>query len=158
MDVRGLLRRELWSKETTRKMFAVAPLVVAACVVWVVVNEYWLTSGERRIARTALSELERLEQAGKQDESSYQAELRRSDECVDEAERAAVTSRDRRVAHLLSDYELLLDVDRSSELSRIKLSASPNAAIRDASKDTKTQEQAEAVRRFLRQTLLGRLS
>ena len=72
MKIRELLRYEIWSKETSRKILS----PIGKCLKWVaivsgslavllaiayVIESHWLTYGERGAGRTALTQIEELE-------------------------------------------------------------------------------------------------
>jgi hypothetical protein len=100
MNLRELLRYEIWSKRKTRKIFAAFGIGFAVWflgfLVWQVVSGIWLTKGERAAAKVAL---QRVEIMGNSDPLSHEEWLAQSEEArvaVDAAERAARTKRDER--------------------------------------------------------------
>jgi hypothetical protein len=121
MNVRELLRYELWSKETSRRILASARkllkrvavvlgvLVVLAGVVFAI-EFYWLTSDERGAGKTALVRIEGLEGLIDCNCDQYAAVGHEARTAVDVAMRRAWTLRDRSTASFLTYY--LFEVER----------------------------------------------
>jgi hypothetical protein len=98
MNVREVLKTELWSKETTRKILvgigAVVGLVFVGCITWYLVDMLWLTPGEREAARAALTEIDALRNASLLSDQEFKGRLDQANAKVKLAGEAAVTYRD----------------------------------------------------------------
>ena len=115
MKVRELLRYEIWSKETSRKILG----PIGKCLKWVVivlgslvvligiiyVIEFrWLTHGERGAGRAALAQIEELERLIDCNCDQFGAVDQEAKGAVDIAKQKAWTFRDHRIALYLSFY------------------------------------------------------
>ncbi|MGA3009563.1 MAG: hypothetical protein ABSD72_04815 [Terracidiphilus sp.] len=115
MKVRELLQIEIWSKETSRKIFArtlristrvgivIGVLVVAIGIV-LTVELRWLTPGERSTARDAVSLVDALQDFGAVNDGDFDAGLVRAKVKIQVAEDSVWTIRDSVVANSLFDY------------------------------------------------------
>jgi hypothetical protein len=132
MKARELLRYEIWSKETSRKILR----PVGKCLKWVVIvsgslavllviiyviESHWLTHGERGAGRTALAQVEELEKlldcnCGRFAEMDKEAKT-----AIDFAKQKAWTLRDRRTALYLSFYLLEVEQYQTDDLREAQL-------------------------------------
>jgi len=98
MNVRELLRYELWSKRTTRRILAVLAviLVVTALgfVAWYEIDLHWMTSGERAAAKAALHQIDVLQDAGSLSDEEFKTRRDEGDSAVNAAESAIRTTKD----------------------------------------------------------------
>jgi hypothetical protein len=115
VNVRGLLRYEIWSNRTTRrvlgpvwkflKLAAIAWVVTAVLAGLVVAFEfYWLTGGERRAGTAALVSIEQLEGLIDCDCAQFLTDYGVAKAKVDLAKQEAWTFRDHLVVTNLEFY------------------------------------------------------
>ena len=108
MNVRELLRYEIWSKRNTRKILIVLGAVIGLAVVgsvgWNEVDMHWLTSGERGAARAALAQIDSLDDASALSVRESGTRKAQAEESVDSAKAVAKTKRDRFVSLSLDIY------------------------------------------------------
>jgi hypothetical protein len=115
MKFRELLRYEIWGKETTRKVLArtlrilawvgiaVGILVVAIGIV-LTIELRWLTPGERRAARDALSSVDALQDFGAVSDDHFDAGLAQAKAKIQLAQDSVWTIRDSAVWNSLFEY------------------------------------------------------
>jgi hypothetical protein len=137
MEIRELLRKEFWSKATSRKIlavfgkiFRVVEIFVVGFVVWYLVNSMWLTPPERKAGRAALEKIDALQRFGGMSEEEYGGDYKQGETMVHAAKQAAWTWRDEFIATSLSTYLIFTDMRRQEQESRIKLSNSNNERVR----------------------------
>lgn len=116
MKFRELLQTELWSRGTSRRIFVVSAVVLAVLFLGLCIlneaNRSWLTPGERTAAKAALVQLDALQDSGSLSNSDFSAMAKQVGRKVDDARRAAWTTRDRMVVVKLMDYQLGIVVKR----------------------------------------------
>jgi hypothetical protein len=123
MNFRELLQTEIWSKGTSRKILArVRKVLVRVGIVFgalavvfgtvYVIEISWMTAGERKIATTALPEIDTLQNFVTADGNDFETRDQQAKETVMAAARAARTIRDNRVSGLLWEYLGLTESDR----------------------------------------------
>ncbi|HEU5351713.1 MAG TPA: hypothetical protein VFU55_08955 [Terracidiphilus sp.] len=115
MNVRELLRYEIWSKETSRRILrpivkilkptgiVLGSLVFLAVVVYAI-ESGWLTNGERTAGKVALVQVEKLETLIDCNCDGFAVTDENAKAAVEVARQNAWTLRDRQVAALLSFY------------------------------------------------------
>jgi hypothetical protein len=122
MNLRELLRLELWSKETHRKILV--GIGIAICLgflgvfVWNQVEWHWLTPGERVAARTALTEIDSLQDSGTLSEQDWKARSKDAETKVEIAEAAAKTHRDAFLEMGLNWYLVQVEMNHTNVLLR----------------------------------------
>jgi hypothetical protein len=127
MNVRELLQTEIWSKESSRKILRrtwriVRPLVVLSGVLVLLlavvfaVEWFWLTSEERKAGRTALAEIEGMEQLERNRTGNFDAMNSKAKALVRVADQKAWTLRDRRTSNLLEIYRWGLETEHEDRL------------------------------------------
>jgi hypothetical protein len=108
MNVRELLRREIWSKRATRKIlvgFGIAFWIVTIGLgALFVVERSWVTPGERRTGRDALMQIEALRNSGSISDEDFDLRDKQVRGRIEVAEKAARTYRDARIADSLDFY------------------------------------------------------
>jgi hypothetical protein len=125
MNLRELLKTELWSKETTRKVLRPAGwfLKRAAIVLGVLViligvayeiESHWLTSGERKAGRVALAQIEELEKLETGGNQGFEVVDARAKASVAVAEQKAWTLRDGYVNQFLVVYLGQIEMNHES--------------------------------------------
>lgn len=111
MTLRELLQIELWSKGT-RKMLVVfgcaIGIVLVALVSWRVVDRLWITRGERNAAKSALVQLDALQDSGVLSDMDFAARAKQAEGSVNVAEQAARTTRDRFIVAELMNYQAVV--------------------------------------------------
>jgi hypothetical protein len=116
MKIRELLRYELWSKRTTRKLLIGIGIVVAVVAfglgAWSVVSRIWLTPEERRAAKIALKQVDALQNTGSLSNEEYAKLDKQAGRSVEDALQAALTRRDRAVAMKLLIYQTATTLER----------------------------------------------
>jgi len=109
MKIRGLLQTGFWSKRTTRKILVgfgiFLGVVVVGSVLWSVLDRNWITPGERNAARSALGTLDGLQDAGFLDDKEFVVWAKLAGRRVDDARKAARTTRDRKIVAEFMSYE-----------------------------------------------------
>ena len=102
MNVRQLLRYEIWAKETTQKIllgFGIVVCLLLFCsMVWYEVESHWLTKGERIAARVALQRIDALQATDSLSDEEFKIRNDEVNSAIDAAGLAARTSKDEMVA------------------------------------------------------------
>lgn len=154
MTLRELLRIEIWSKRTSRRLMIGFAVVVVLLAVLDVTETRWITPAEGRTARAALAQIDRLQNLGVMNDSEYRAASAQAKAAVSFAEQAAKTQRDDQIVSVLSGYLMLTDMERNEQQLQLKWSASPNERFRKLSvRDPRTVSGSKASREFLSQVL-----
>ena len=116
MSIRELLQTEVWGKRTSRKILVwfgvVVAVVVVGYVLWGALSWHWLTPGERNAARAALVQLDALQNSGSLNNEEFSARAKQAERGMDNAFRAAWTTRDRMIVGKLMGYQLDIVVKR----------------------------------------------
>jgi hypothetical protein len=116
MNLREILQIEIFSKSTSRRVFVgigiVFGLVYVGNAALSVVGHHWLTPRERTAARTALSQIDQLENLVRSSDQDFSAKAKMVQQSVDFADNAARTARDRYVVSELMTYRLVPVIDR----------------------------------------------
>ncbi len=98
MSFREILKTELWSERTSRRILLVLGFVVvlifAVNEIRGLVNAYWLTHRERQMARIALQQIDSLQGADSLSDEDFNNRVQQVQVRIDEAEKAAWTTRD----------------------------------------------------------------
>jgi hypothetical protein len=125
MKVHELLQIELWSKRTSWKICIGIGIVVVFAVVglnaFFAVERYWLTPGERRAARTALAQIDGLQNLDSISDQDFSAKTKLVQQSVDLAHDAAWTIRDKQIVAELMRYSLATVIDRRSIRMRMSV-------------------------------------
>ncbi len=115
MSVRQLLQTEIWSNRTTRRMLVwsgtLLGFVIAVLAILILVERYWLTSGEQRAGRAALAQIDGLENFESMSVWEFDAKSYKAQALIDDAKKSAWTWRDKGVAESLSYYLDLIKID-----------------------------------------------
>jgi hypothetical protein len=102
MTLREILHIEIWSKKTTRRIFSILGLVVGTLligfVVWFEVERHWLTKGEQKVASSALRQIDALNDANSLSDEEFFRRENAIEASVVDADRAALTSRDKAIS------------------------------------------------------------
>ena len=119
MKVRELLQKEIWSKRTSQRILRVIGIVGAVvgvvCVVGNGLDTYWMTPPERSAGRSALAEIDVLQNFRGMSDTDYDAGVKRAKAKVDAANQVAITSRDDAIASVLSGYLFLVNNERFNQ-------------------------------------------
>jgi len=106
----NILKREVWSQRTTRKIVVISILVLAAFWFgidgWYFVERNWLTPMERRAALEALATIDELQEPKNLNEYQFSEGERKAKSQIADAEQKAWTTRDQHVAIELRMYLL----------------------------------------------------
>ncbi|MFZ1941913.1 MAG: hypothetical protein WBE56_11805 [Terracidiphilus sp.] len=109
MKIREPLQTELWSKRMTPKILAVSGIFLGIAVIgfvlWVAIDRNWTTPVERNAARSALVKLDGLQDAGFLCDKEFVMRAKLAGTGVDDARKAARTTRDRKIVAELMSYE-----------------------------------------------------
>jgi hypothetical protein len=127
MKVRKLLRIELWSKETSRRILqrawriarpaaVVSGVLILLLGVVFAVEWSWLTSGERKAGRAALGKIEELEKLESNASGGFDAKNSQTKASVAVAEQKAWTLRDRRTSGMLEIYRWELETEQEDRI------------------------------------------
>ena len=115
MAWREVLQTEIWSKQTSRRIWKVLGCWSVTTVVlgaaFIVVELKWLTPQERSVARNALAEIESLRKSLKGDEAEYRSRKEDAEAGAALAESQAWTRRDRKLAELLRGYLFMIEME-----------------------------------------------
>ncbi len=111
MNIHELLQYELWSKTRTRKILTVTGFATVVLVllfaVWHEVERHWLTQGERNAARTALVEIDLLQNAARMNGKEFDLQEQKAQLKFDAARNLTRTYRDKEIVAGLSLYLIL---------------------------------------------------
>jgi hypothetical protein len=132
MKVRELLRYEIWSKETSRKIFRPTgrllkrvAIVLGVLVVLIgivcVVERYWLTNGERTSGKAALKQVEELEKLIDCNCDRFAEVDSAAKTAVEVAEKSERTLRDGSVVAYLSVYLMEVEQLQTKDLREAEL-------------------------------------
>src|ERR1700735_4114036 len=115
MKVRDLLRYEIWSKRTTRRILIGVVIFIGLIFVsnwiWTEYELHWITSGERKAAKAALAEIDSLAAAGTLSDQEWEARTQQAKARIEATRRSAKTYRDVFVEDDLSLYLLEVTAD-----------------------------------------------
>jgi hypothetical protein len=122
MKVRKLLRYEIWSKETSRKIL-VGIGIIFVSLIGVLYGGYeidlhWLTRAERSAAKIALVQIDGLEDSGPMTLEEFETRSKQVEASVSAADRAARTLKDQLVEMQLGLYLMSVEGERDDALSR----------------------------------------
>jgi len=118
MNLRELLKTELWSKRTSRKILVWLGIVIAGFFVCCAIEQYWTTPGEHKAARAALAQIDALQNLEFVSDEDFSARDKQAERQVDIARNAAWTERDKILAMDLSAYLGLTETICKSESRR----------------------------------------
>jgi hypothetical protein len=158
MNVRELLRYEIWSKRTTRKILVWSGtflgFVVALLTIWILVERHWLTPGERRAGKAALAQVGELENFESMSAQDFDAKSYRAQILINDADKSAWTWRDRAVVESLGYYYDLLKIDQEERQRDTLLEQRfPGRFPRDPKMDSVRTAEDEKSRALLRRGL-----
>jgi hypothetical protein len=161
MEVREILQTEIWSAETSRKMFKLSRRVlivlgvsILCFLIWYVVSHNWLTRSEKRAGQVALSQIDALQNLSALSDVEYDARYKQAGENVEAAEKAAWTARDKSVASVLSTYLMFTDVRRSQQKFLVTLSNSKDERFQNhAATEAKSSLDSIAISGFQSEVL-----
>ncbi len=131
MRVRELLRYEIWSKRTTRKILIGIGVVVAGYFAWVVVEEHWISPGEHKAGSEALVQIEALKTIDPEKDKDFALGVQQAKQKIETAKEVAWTTRDTFLSLDLSMYLLATELDRKTPAIREKLQQK-NATLSDS--------------------------
>ena len=134
MTVREVLQKEIWSKETSRKILLVCGLLVTGILVWNQIQSKWLTPSERKAGRAALVEVDALQKSAEMSDEEYGAAYKRAEAKVDAADKAAWTGKDRSIAVLLSIDLMSIDWQRMDRKMILQMNASKHGSLEQAAR------------------------
>jgi hypothetical protein len=125
MKVRELLRYEVWSKRTSRKILVwsgtLLGFVIAFLSIWILIERHWLTPGERRAGREALVQVDALQDFKSMSAEEFNKRLHGAEDKINAARLSAWTWRDKSIIALLDSYLQLTDLDREAMQEQMKL-------------------------------------
>ena len=154
MKVRELLQIELWSKRTSRKILVGIGIVLGIGVVGFgalfAFERYWLTKGEQNAARTALVQIDALQNAGSISDEDFEARDKQAAQRVEVARQAVQTERDERVADALYAYLPGIETERGNVAMR-RLMQKRNVPIKDS--ERKLNEEIDSMGKQVTQFL-----
>jgi len=115
MGIREVLQTEIWSKETSRKILAKVwkiakyagisiGVVFVALALFVFVWTHWLTAKEHRLGKTALAQIDELQNFEGMNDVEFDAQVNRAEVKVDATNTAVLTAKDNEVAVILRFY------------------------------------------------------
>jgi hypothetical protein len=104
-----LLHKQLWSKRTSRIVFAV---LVIGCVLALLWTD-WVTPGERQLAQETINRADEVASPQVLSSTEFEKQNTVLQQLVDQAKRAQITERDQVVVLLLGGYVTELSYQRS---------------------------------------------
>ena len=158
MNLRELLQYELWSKRTHRKILVWFGIVLGSLVVvvgiWLAIEWFWLTSGERRTGREALVQIDALQNLEPATGNDFDLAAQKAEGSVQVATNAAWTLKDKRVCAALGAYLVISEMKRDDERMQ-RLMQERHVSQSDSSLlwDEKMKMQEIETRRLIRLTL-----
>ena len=138
MKIRELLRYEIWSKRTSRKLLVGSAVLFVSLAVgffaWYEIEIHWLTHAERNAVRGALIQIDSLESSDTMTWQGYEARSKQVEASVSAAKDAAITLRDNYVQMRLTLYMMGVESEKTDAIVKRtveerhlqKLSRSPN--------------------------------
>jgi len=109
MEIREILQTEIWSKQTSRKILVGLMylgiglgVVFLGFVLWFWIWTHWLTAKERSAGKTALAQVEALQNLAAASDIEFDEQDRLAQEKVDAANKAVLTAKDNEIAITLS--------------------------------------------------------
>lgn len=151
MGIREVLQTEIWTTQTSQRIFRVVVktlafigVAVVCLVIWYVVSSMWLTRPERRTARVALSQIDALQHLDTLTDDEYGAGYKQAEASVHGAEQSVWTRRDGAIADLLSNYLMFTDVRRSERKSKLKDCTSSDERLRN-NRSEESQDAASSI-------------
>jgi hypothetical protein len=132
MNVREILRYELWDRETSLKALRpvgiflkhagiVLGVLVVVVGIFAGVELHWLTSGERSAGRAALAKIEAPEQLEKDASDGFDAMDGQAKASVTLAQQTAWTLRDRRTSKELEFYRNELETVHRDKIRELQV-------------------------------------
>ncbi len=119
MNVRKLLRYEIWSKSTTLKILVAFGIIFAVSFLgfwcWDEVSRHWLTKSERVAAKVALQQIDALQNSDSLSNGEFKVRRDKAELAVDSAEKVARTRKDELI------YTELIVCGMGSDLAQIKV-------------------------------------
>ena len=113
MEFRDILKVEIWSKRTSRRIVAASTVVIVGVVSWVFVDGYWFTRAEREAAKSALVKIDSLQvQISEDDQGDFDFRKDQAQQSTEAAVQAALTAKDKRISAALSGYLFQVLMDR----------------------------------------------
>jgi hypothetical protein len=95
---RELMKYELWSKRTTRKILSVICVIFVVLFLgffgWRELSMHWLTKDERAVAKIALQRIDALHAAESLSDQEFESRRNEADSAVDSSEKAVMTRKD----------------------------------------------------------------
>jgi hypothetical protein len=151
MSLRALLQTEIWSKRTTRKTLVWSGtflgFVIAFLTIWILIERYWLTPGERRTGREALIQIDGLQDFNSMSAQDFNLKFHRAENEVNAARMSAWTWQDKGVTEALSLYLETTKTDREEKQARERIEHDfPDLAIREVESGLQTETTAKKVR------------
>jgi hypothetical protein len=148
MKIRELLQTEIWNKEASRNVLAnvmrvflrvgiVFGILVVVLGVTFAIEVRWLTSGERKVARAAMAEIDAMQNLVQASSGDFEEKDKHAKQMVEAADRTAKTIRDGRAASSVAFYLLQTeDARRESEFltSMHKGTSESSAAVQNLKK------------------------
>jgi hypothetical protein len=136
MKIRELLQTEIWSKRTTRKILvrsgSVLGVVVVVFAIWLAVEWYWFTPGERKSSRAAIAQIDSMQALEPMSQPQFDSMAREAKEKVEGAKQAAWTIRDKDVAYALEAYLFLTTTEQECLQRRREIELKyPSLALSD---------------------------
>jgi hypothetical protein len=158
MDLRELLKTEIWSKGTTRKILVWSGtflgFVIAVLAIWILVEQFWLTPGERRAGRAALAQIDTMQDFESMSVQGFNAKSWQAEKELDAAQNSAWTSRDKGVSESLSLYLETTKTDQEEKQRRERLELDhPDLAPREVEWALERETTAKKVRLLFRTEL-----
>jgi hypothetical protein len=114
MKVRELLQTELWSKRASQKILVGIGIVFGLLIAWYLVERCVLTPGERAAARTALAQIDGMQNVNSFSDEDFSARDAQAQRQVEVVQQAGWTRRDKAIGSRLSAYLGLTEIDRES--------------------------------------------
>ena len=158
MKIRELLRYEIWSKRTSRKILVWSGtflgFVIAFLVIWILIEQYWLTPGERRAGREALVEIDRLHDFNSISAQDFNLKYHTAENDIDAVRISAWTWKDKYVTGCLYSYLEETNVDREDIQERERIERDrPDLAAKWSESSLESESTAKSLRLWFRSSL-----
>jgi hypothetical protein len=155
MTIRELLQYELWSKRTTRKILVKTGIFLWVAIgfltIWILIEKFMLTPGERRTGREALVQIDGLQDFNSMSVQDFNLKFHQAENVVNAARMSAWTWRDKGVSEALSLYLETTKTDREEKQIRERLEHDhPDLAPREVESALEMETTAKRVRLLFR--------
>jgi len=130
MKLREFLQIEIWSKRTSRRILIGLVVIAFGFALFYAVSTRWTSPAERNAGREALARIDTLQSLLNGSDEEYGAVDSQAKKKVDEAGQSSLTLRDKQIVAALSVYLDLIEMEKSDQKFRLKVSSSSDERLR----------------------------